>query len=96
MAEPPPNQQVPVNPRARIYTAKVWQHFDREDVEVDGVSVVRATCKWHGCSKQFIVPTGQGIGHLRRHYESHVKRERMEADYAARLAMGNMVIGNEN
>ena len=73
--EPQPNQ---VPPRRRN-TSTVWEHFDEVLLDQDGVEVVKARCKWPGCTLHLFVDRAGAIGHLRRHHEAHVKRSLREA-----------------
>ena len=61
---PPPNEG---RPRSR---SKVWEFFDEVVVVQDGVEVVKAKCKWPGCSSHLSIGWG-GVGHLIRHHHNH-------------------------
>ena len=74
MAEPQPNQVPPARRRS-----SVWEHFDEVVVDQNGVEIVKAKCKWPGCTIHLLMPRGGGIAHLARHREAHVKISLPEA-----------------
>ncbi|CAM0944793.1 unnamed protein product, partial [Alopecurus aequalis] len=59
--------------KARRKTSVLWEHFEEETVVVEGVGVRKARCKWHECNSLFALQIGGGNGHMKRHYEGHLK-----------------------
>ena len=77
MAEPP-NHQVPVRvrPPRRSW---VWQYFDQELVHQAGEEVIKARCKWPGCTLHLFAGRGGGpIGHLQRHRDAYIRRSQVQ------------------
>jgi hypothetical protein len=71
--------------KRRKKTSMVWEYFEEEEYEEGGVRKSRARCKRPGCNSVMSMGSGGGTGHLKRHIESHMKKEGESAAIQSRL-----------
>jgi hypothetical protein len=62
--------------KRRKKTSAIWDHYVEEEyVDGDGVTKLRAKCLHPGCSSKFALQKGGGNGHMKRHTQTHLKKD---------------------
>ncbi|XP_071681604.1 uncharacterized protein [Lolium perenne] len=79
--------------KRRKKTSPVWDHFEEEEFEEDGVMKLQSRCKWPGCGKAMSTGGKGGTGHMARHIASHQAKDEQAALIQTRIGFNS---DNEN
>ncbi|KAK1631638.1 hypothetical protein QYE76_005953 [Lolium multiflorum] len=75
--------------KRRKKTSPVWDHFEEEEYEEDGVMKLQARCKWPGCGKAMSTGGKGGTGHMARHIASHQAKDEQAALIQTRIGFNS-------